>query len=229
MRALVVGASAASLVGCSCFVSLQSGINACTDVGKREFACFDRNVPAPRLSQTTKPESTSLDSSIPIPREKAALAARTVTSSSAHSGRPSPRTAKATSPTATAKVEPTATAKPEPAAAGQPANAIDNVIDRAKIALAVKLENPASAALSENRSMQNSALGQSVDTICGHGKSRKASSEDIGHRPFLQLVKNDEAYVADGPPTSAPSTAYRNIFLGASRIEDLDISPNPGT
>ena len=78
--------------------------------------------------------------------------------------------------------------------------------------MAVKLENPASAIFSEmNRSMRKNTLGQSVDTICGHVKGRKASGEDIGDRPFLYLVKDDEAYVADGTPTSAASTAYRNI------------------
>jgi hypothetical protein len=53
--------------------------------------------------------------------------------------------------------------------------------------------------------------GQFVDTICGHVKGKKASGEDIGDRPFLYLVKDDEAYVADDSPTSAASTAYRNI------------------
>jgi hypothetical protein len=214
MRALVVGALAATLVGCSCFVSPQSGIEACTGADGRGFACFDRSVPAARLSQTTEPEPTSLDPSTTTPREKAALAARTVKPSSGHSGRTSRHAGKATksATAAAATVEPTATAKVEPAAAGQPADAIDPVIDRAKIAVAVKLENPASADFSEmNRSTRKNTLGQSVDTICGHVKSKKASGEDIGDRPFLYLVKDDEAYVADGSPTSAASTAYRNI------------------
>ena len=211
MRALVVGALAATLVGCSCFVSPQSGIEACTGADGRGFACFDRSVPAARLSQTTEPEPTSFDPSNTTPGEKAALAARTVKPSSAHSGRTSRHAGKATnSATAAATVEPTANAKVEPA--GQPADAIDLVIDRAKIAVAVKSENPASASFSEmNRSTRKNTLGQSVDTICGHVKSKKASGEDIGDRPFLYLVKDDEAYVADGSPTSAASTAYRNI------------------
>ena len=94
----------------------------------------------------------------------------------------------------------------------QPPDAIDPVVDRAKIAVSVKLEDPASAAFSEmNRSMRKNTLGQSVDTICGHVKSKKASGEGIGDRAFLYLVKDDEAYVADGSPNSAASTAYRNI------------------
>ena len=205
MRALVVGALATTLVGCSCFVSPQSGIEACTGADGRGFACFDKNVPAARLSQI-EPEPSSFDSDTIKPKEKTALAARTTKPSSAHADAKTRHASKAaTSATTTA-------AKVEPAASGQPPDAIDSVIDRAKIAVAVRLEDPASAAFSEmNRSMRKNTLGQSVDTICGHVKSKKASGEDIGDRPFLYLVKEDEAYVADGSPTSAASTAYRNI------------------
>jgi len=78
--------------------------------------------------------------------------------------------------------------------------------------VAVKLENPASAIFSDmSRSMRQNMRGQFVDTICGHVKGKKASGEDIGDRPFLYLVKDDEAYVADASPKSAASTAYRNI------------------
>ena len=43
-------------------------------------------------------------------------------------------------------------------------------------------------------------------------KGKKASGEDTGDRPFLYLVKDDEAYVVDGPTGSAAATAaYHNI------------------
>jgi hypothetical protein len=104
------------------------------------------------------------------------------------------------------------TAKVEPAAAGQPAEEIDPVMDRAKIAVLVKLTDPKSATFGEmKRSMRKNLLGQSLDTICGHVKSKKASGEDIGDRPFLYIVKDDVAFVADDSPTSAGSTAYANI------------------
>ena len=50
MRTLIVGALAATLVGCSCFVSPQSGIEACTGADGRGFACFDRNAGRPSQS-----------------------------------------------------------------------------------------------------------------------------------------------------------------------------------
>ena len=205
MRTLVVGVLAATLVGCSCFVSPESGVEACTDADGSGFACFDRNVAVGRLSQETEPESAS-DPGNMTPRRKAALAARTPKPSSAHAGGKTSHASRAE------KSGTTAVAKVEPAAAGKQPDAIDPVNDRAKIAVIVKLENPASAAFSEmNRAMRKNTLGQSVDTICGHVKSRTASGEDIVDRPFLYLVKDDEAYVADDSPASAASTAYRNI------------------
>jgi hypothetical protein len=204
MRTLVVGALAATLVGCSCFVSPQSGMEACTGADGRGFACFDRNAPVNRLSQAPEPDS-SLDPA-PTTREKTARAARTAKPSSAHAGGKTRRADKAEDSATTIA------AAAEPAAAAAPPDPIDPVIDRAKIAVSVKLEDPASATFSDmNRAMRKNTLGQSVDTICGHVKSKKASDGDIGDRPFLYLVKADEAYVADASPTSAASTAYRNI------------------
>jgi hypothetical protein len=202
MRTLVVGALAATLVGCSCFVSPQSGVEACTGADGRGFACFDRNGAASRLSQA---EPAASDPGT-TQKEKTALAARTSKPSSAHAGGKTRHASKAEKSTTIAD------AKVEAASAAPPPDAIDPVVDRAKIAVAVKMENPASATFGEmNRSMRKNTLGQSVDTICGHVKGKKASGEDIGDRPFLYLVKDDEAYVADGSPTSAASTAYRNI------------------
>lgn len=204
MRTLVIGALAATLVGCSCFVSPQSGIEACTGADGSGFACFDRSAAVDRLSQGTEPES-SFEPGTATQKEKTALAARTA-KPSAHAGGKTRHARKAEASTTIA------VAKAEPAAAPHQPDPIDPVIDRAKIAVTVKLENPASAAFGEmNRAMRKNTLGQSVDTICGHVRSKKASGDDISDRPFLYLVKDDEAYVADDSPASAASTAYRNI------------------
>jgi len=206
MRTLVVGALAATLVGCSCFVSPQSGMEACTGADGRGVACFDRNAPVSRLSQAPEPDS-SFDPAL-APKEKTAHASRTAKPSSAHARGKTRHASQAEESTTAiaAKVEPAAAAVPPPP------DPIDPVVDKAKIAVSVKLGEPASAVFSDmNRAMRKNTLGQSVDTICGHVKSKKASDGDIGDRPFLYLVKADEAYVADASPTSAASTAYRNI------------------
>ena len=88
----------------------------------------------------------------------------------------------------------------------------DRIAARPKIAVAVKLENPPSAVFSDmKRSMRTNTLGQSVDTICGRVKGKKTSGEDIGDRPFLYLVKDNVAFVADDSPSSADSTAHSAI------------------
>src|SRR5215475_2598655 len=134
MRTLIVGALAATLAGCSCFVSPQSGVEACTGLDARGFACFDRNAGgASRLSMMTEPEPSPRDTSIAAPKEKTAPAAKTAKASSAHSirtTRHAGNTAKST----------TAAAKVEPPASTQPAEAADPVVAKAKSAVAAKLE-----------------------------------------------------------------------------------------
>ena len=112
MRALVV-VVATTLVGCSCFVSPQSGIEACP--GRRtRVRLFDSNVPAARLSQI-EPEPSSFDPGVTKPREKTTLAARKPKPVSAHAdGRTHQAEKATTSATAVAAtVEPAAAAKVE--------------------------------------------------------------------------------------------------------------------
>ena len=198
MRTLIFGALTATLVGCSCYVTPQSVFEACS--GADGFACLDRSA-----RRWAAPEPSSSEASTATSADKAARRGATMKRLSAQSSGKTLHAAKA------AKSAPDA-AKAEPAAAIQDPDAIDPVVDRAKIAVGVKLEDPKSATFSEmNRSKRKNLLGQYIDTICGHVKSKKASGEDIGDRPFLYIVKDDVAFVADDSPTSAASSAYRNI------------------
>jgi hypothetical protein len=139
-----------------------------------------------------------------ITMAKTAIAAKTEKPSSDDARDKDLATKKAKSTLAAAKVE--------PPASGQPAEPSDPVITMAKTAIAAKLENPASAEFGEmKRAIRKNTFGQSVDTICGRVKGKKASGENTGDRPFLYLVKEDDAYVVDGLPGSAAATAYRNI------------------
>ncbi|MEK9281590.1 MULTISPECIES: hypothetical protein [unclassified Bradyrhizobium] len=96
-------------------------------------------------------------------------------------------------------------------ASERPAEKSDPVLDKAKVAIAAKLEDPGSVEFSDmKRAMRKNTFGRPVDTICGRLKTITASGA-IGERPFLYLVKEDEAYVVDGKSGSAASTAYRNI------------------
>ena len=94
----------------------------------------------------------------------------------------------------------------------RPEEASDLVLNKAKAAIAAKLENPASAEFSDvDRALRKNTFGRPIDTVCGHVRGKTASGGDTGERPFLYLVKEDDAYVVDGKPNSAAAIAYRNI------------------
>jgi hypothetical protein len=98
------------------------------------------------------------------------------------------------------------------AASYRPAESSDPVLNKAKVSVAAKMEDPASVEFGEmKRAIRKNALGKPVDTICGHLRVKNASGADTGERPFLYLVKEDDAYVVDGKANSAAAIAYRNI------------------
>ena len=107
---------------------------------------------------------------------------------------------------AKAAVQPPRTSEHKPAVTQDP------VMEKAKASVAAKMENPASAEFSDmDRAFRKNTLGRATDTICGHVRGKNASGGNTGERPFLYLVKEDDAYVVDGKPESAAATAYRNI------------------
>jgi hypothetical protein len=169
------------------------------------------------VSHTIEPERASFNAGPATPKAKLKIAARTETPPSVRARHKTDIVMNAAKSTATeTKVEPpasTATAmKVELPTSGQPAETPDPVIAKAKITIAAKLEDPKSAEFGEmKRAMRTNTLGKSVDTICGYVKGKKTSGEGAGNWAFLYLVKDDEAYVVDGPPSSIAATAYRNI------------------
>lgn len=199
MRTLLVGALAATLGGCTCLLPPQVSMEACTDANG--FACFGRTA----ASQPIEPKPASSNANSATARVKSTIAPQTEKPSSAHvRDKAHLATKEAKSATVAAKVE--------PPASGQPAETSDPVIIKAKTTIAAKLEDPASAEFGEmKRAIRKNTFGRSVDTICGRVKGKTASGEDTGDRPFLYLVKDDEAYVVDGPAASPAATAYRNI------------------
>jgi hypothetical protein len=103
-------------------------------------------------------------------------------------------------------------ARADAAVSDRPAESADPVLDKAKIAVAAKMEDPASVEFGEmKRAMRKNTLGKRIDTICGHVKGKDASGSDTGDRPFLYLVKEDDAYVVGGRTDWAAAIAHRNI------------------
>ena len=114
-------------------------------------------------------------------------------------------------PVAIAKVAPLP-AKTGVATTDQSADTSEVVADKAKATIAAKMENPASAEFSDmKRAMRKNTLGRPIDTICGHVKGKNTSGGETGERPFLYIVKEDDAYVVKGKADSAAAIAYRNI------------------
>jgi len=194
MRTLLIGALAATLVGCSCVLPPQADLNGCAQTGG--FPCPSRtaeDTPIELKPSPSKMHSTRKETKSTVSKNSSSFA-------------------KAGSRTVTAKAKSEAPAVVEDPPANQPAQASDSIIDKAKVTIAAKMENPASVEFQDmKRAVRTNTLRQSIDTICGHVKGKKASGEDTGEMPFLYLVKDDEAYIVRGGPETPAATAYRNI------------------
>ena len=100
--------------------------------------------------------------------------------------------------------------KTERPATGQPSATPDPVLKKARIAVAAKMENPASAEfLDMKRDMRENRFGQPSEVICGHVKGKKKSGEATAEMPFLYLVKEDEAFIVGSNSGSMAAIAYR--------------------
>ena len=209
MRTVLIGVLAATLVGCSYPLSPQASMEACADsngFGSLNNMAASRPIePAPASSRTRSATAKVKSATVAKTEERSTVAVR---------DRPQP-----------AKTEPKSTvieAKVEAPASSRPAETSDPVILKAKTTIAAKFEDPASAEFGEmKRAIRKNTLGKSVDTICGRVKGKKVSGEVTGDRPFLYLVKEDDAYVVDGPANSAAASAYRNICSEAGTTEPL--------
>lgn len=191
MGLLFVGMLAGVLIGFGWFAPSRGNFPECASQ-----PCFDRLAvarPAQPMPTVSTPDPAIVKSNSATP---------------ARSGKKFPKKrgsaelTKAASPRTRIRVSP-----PE-----RPADISDPVMDKAKVTIATKMEDPGSAEFSDmKRAMRKNTLGRRVDTICGRVKGRSASGGQTGERPFLYLVKEDEAYVVDGKSGSAAATAYRNI------------------
>jgi hypothetical protein len=93
----------------------------------------------------------------------------------------------------------------------EPADPRDPVIAKAEATIIAKMESPMAVVFSDvHRALRKNVLDQSIDTLCGYVNGKNAAGADIGGRPFLYLVKEDEAYIVDGTNDIAALVAYRN-------------------
>jgi hypothetical protein len=89
--------------------------------------------------------------------------------------------------------------------APQPAQLDDEtVIKKAKITVAAKTGDPASIEFIDIKRAMNDRI------LCGHIKGKSNSGEATSEKPFLYLVKEDEAYIGEQDPDSMPAIVYRD-------------------
>jgi hypothetical protein len=106
--------------------------------------------------------------------------------------------------------KPNIVTKMEAPQSSQPDDKFDPVITKAMTTIAetMGLENTASVELSKVKRAKKSALGKSIDTICGYVRLKNTSGAGTGGRAFLYLVQEDEAYI-DG--YNLATSLYRNL------------------
>jgi len=194
MRALVIGTLFATLIGC-CPIPPQAVSKACASKSCPARTAASSQTELKRPSFKPNPVTTKMN--VTTATETSKLSP---TEQGSRTGPAEKEAAIPTTPTA------------DTPAAVQPAEPPDSILKKAKATIAAKLEDPASAEFADmKRAIRKDTIGESVDTICGHVKGKKASGEETGERPFLYLVKDDKAFVDDGNPNSPAATAYRAI------------------
>ena len=207
MRTLLIGSLCAILIGCSCPVPPRGVVETCTSRG-----CYSRTattIPIEPKRVSFKPEPTKPIAAKPQnetgPVEGQANSRTKVESEVPPSTQPS-----ATPDLVPKKATTTIGRKAEGAASDQPSETSDLVLKKAKITIAAKMENPVSIEFVDiKRAMDKNTFGQPFEIICGHVKGKKKSGEAGGERPFLYLVKEDEAFIVGANPDSMAAIAYR--------------------
>ncbi len=226
MRTLIIAALSTTLIGCNCLMTPQAAVDGCMSPG-----CFDRLA---TVDPSTELRPAPFTPHRAAPNVKSARPAKTPKQTSVTAKTDQPPSVQERNPAALVEENPDAPTiiKPEAGAthkakttiaakmpapiSGLPSETSDAVLKKAKLSIAAKMEDPASAEFEDmRRATRKNAFGQPIDTICGRVKAKKVSGENTGERPFLYLVKEDEAYVDDGKPNSVAGTAYRTICLGA--------------
>lgn len=192
MGLLLIGVLAGLLIGYGLAPS-QASFEDCTLRG-----CLDRAATSPPMAQ----KSTVSRPYPAIASAKSATAAKSRKRSTAKLDGRADRVKTAHAPT-----------RSDVSAPYRPDESPDPVLNKAKISVAAKMEDPASVEFGDmKRAIRKNTLGRPVDTICGHVRGKNASGSITEERPFLYLVKEDDAYVVvDGKANSVAAIAYRNI------------------
>jgi len=188
MRSLTISALAATLVGCTCFTPQQA---------QQASLMSHSAAGTPRT-----------DSSHPRHRRKANSDAKIVKPNTVPKMDVSSSVQSDDKSTGSINVKSTVTPMTETPQSTQPNDKFDPVLKKAIPTIAAKLENSASVELVEMKRAEKNAHGRSIDTICGYVRGKSASGAEIGDRPFLYLVQDDQAYIGGYNMATSP---YHNL------------------
>src|SRR5262245_23608449 len=228
MRLLLISVLCGTLIGCACPTVPQAIVKTCTSKG-----CFHRTAAASPTE--LKPTPVKRDRAIMNVASKNSTKTPSVATEEAKPASPQPSEgaeknkiaspapivpeSSASSPQPTENAKSTVGNNMSVAARGQPAKA-DPVLEKAKVTVASKMEDPTSAEFEDmSRAIRKDSFGQSVDTICGHVRGKKLSGTETERRTFLYLVREDIAFVDYGYPNSVAANAYRIVCTSGTVIE----------
>ena len=182
MRLLIIGALLATLIGC-CRAPPQASLERCTSKG-----CIHRTAANPRVE--LKP--VSLRPGPATANVKFITTAKTAEPAS-------------TQPTEHTGVVENANSAPEAPVPDRVAETSETVLKNAKTKISAKMGNPASVEFREmKRAERKNSVDESIDSICGYVRGKTASGEETGDKPFLYLVKEDEAYIGGYSMATSP-------------------------
>jgi hypothetical protein len=198
MRAIFVSTTFLTVIGCTCAMPPQFATTWCAD--ESGIGCLDRTATMP----PTEPTPALLQHEAVRKDVKAAVATKGPKPSTQSPGKGE---ANANGP----KVP--FAADGETKRLAQPNDNVDRVINQAKATISAKIdEDPSSIELvGLKRGIRKNTLGVPLDTICGYVKAKSAVGNDADQKPFLYLVKENDAYVVNGAGDVTASAAYHNI------------------
>jgi hypothetical protein len=197
MRTIFVGTTVLTLIGCTCATPPQFATTWCAN--ESDIGCLDRTT----AMSPVEPTPAVLHHEAVRKDAKVAVATKNPHPSTQSAGKSEP-IANST------KVAFAADGETKPSA--QP-NATDRVINKAKAAISAKMgEDPSSIELvGLKRGIRKNTLGVPLDTICGYVKEKTTVGNDVDQKPFLYLVKDNDAFVVNGASDVTASAAYHNI------------------
>ena len=186
MRLLVIGALLATLIVC-CRAPPQASLERCTSKG-----CIHRTAANPPVE--LKPVSFR-----PGPATANVKFITTAKTAEPASTQPTEHTGVVENANSATRSTPKA---PVP---DRVAETSETVLKNAKTKIAATMGNPASVEFREmKRAERKNSVGESIDSICGYVRGKTASGEETGDKPFLYLVKEDEAYIGGYSMATSP-------------------------